>query len=143
MGVAEQALEAHNVHLPELAHIVAVVPLHHVIFGAGGQQAQPLNPGRGVAVDGIAQNVQRVAGGQKQLSRVDPLRDSVPIGPQRVRRQLQALLRGGAHEHQRHVPVQKGGPGLQVGLHDLQLRAAPLQIVDVLQVTVEVAHLRE
>ena len=88
MGVAEQALEAHNVHLPEFAHIVAVVPLHHVILGAGGQQAQPLDPGRGVAVDGVAQNVQCVAGGQKQLSRVDPLRDSVPIGPQGVRRQL-------------------------------------------------------
>ena len=119
MGVAEQALEAHDVHVAELAHIVAVVPLHHVVLGAGGQQAQTLDPGRHVAVDGVAQNVQRVAGGQKQLPRVHLLRDGLPVGPQGVRRQLQSLLGGGAHEHQRHVPVQKGGPGLQVGLHDL------------------------
>ena len=126
MGVSEQALEAHDVHVLKFPHEEAVVPLHHVILRAGGQQAQSVDALGGVAVDGVPQNVQRVAGGQKQLPRVHLGGDGLLIGPQGVRRQLQPLLGGGAHEHQRHVLLQKAGLGLQIRLHDLQSGAAPL-----------------
>ena len=81
--------------------------------------------------------------GAVSLPCVHPGGDVVPVGAQRLRCQQQTLLGGGAHENQRDLFGQKSGLGFQVGLHDLQLPAAALQIVDVLQIAVEVAYLRK
>ena len=43
IAVAEQAFEAHHVHVLERAQEEAVVALHHLVTGAAGQEAQTLN----------------------------------------------------------------------------------------------------
>ena len=143
IGVAEQALEANNFHILEAPQQEAVVALHHMILGVGGEDAQAVEGALAVDDHIFAQGVQGVAGGQHQPAAVHIALQLRLIGGQGLDHQPQAPLGGRTHVHQVHAAVQKGGAVLQTGFHHLHLRAGLAQIGDVHQVAAEVGHLGE
>ena len=140
---AEEAFEAHHVHILEGAEEEAVVTLHHGVAHRAGEKMQPLNGGGTVALHGVGEHVGGVAGQEKELTAVHLGGDLRGVGAQGIGGQAQTLLCGAAHVHQRHVLGEKTGLAVEIRFDDLQLGAAALQVADVLQVAVEVTDLRK
>ena len=116
--------------------------LEHVVLRVRREQAQPVEGALAVDVDVLAQRVERVARREHAVPGVDIVRERVAVGRQRLDQQLQPALRRRADIDQIHAAVKKRGAGLQIRLHDLQLRAALLQIADIAEIAVEIADFR-